>query len=85
MPAGLSPGYPSVPQADVFGSHSTVGAFPRSITELVNSDRWFTVTLKRTCRASERSALLLLLCFSMNDLNDRTEYVSKSACDTPAL
>lgn len=84
-PAGLRPGYPSMPQADVSWSHSTVGAFPRSITELVNSDRWFTVTLKRTCRASERSALLLLLCFSMNDLNDRAEYVSKSACDTPAL
>lgn len=74
-----------MPQADVSWSHSTVGAFPRSITELVNSDRWFTVTLKRTCRVSEGSALLLLLCVPMNDLNNRTEYVSKSACDTPAL
>lgn len=63
-----------------------MGALSQSITELVNSDRWLRVTLKRTCRVSERSALLLLLlCFSMNDLNDRTEYVSKSAHDTPAL
>lgn len=75
-----------MPQADVSWIHNTVGAFPSSITELVNSDRWLTVTLKRTCRVSERSALLLLLlCFSMNDLNDRTEYISKSARDTPAL
>lgn len=52
----------------------------------MNSDRWLTVTLEGTCRASERSALLLLLLsFSMNDLNDSTEYVSESARDTPAL
>lgn len=52
----------------------------------MNSDRWLTVTLKGTCRVSQRSALLLqLLCFSMNDLDDRTKYVSKSARDTPAL
>lgn len=86
-PAGPIPGFPSRPQAEVSRSHSTVGAFPRSTTELVNSDRWLTVTLEGTCRVSQRSALLLLLllCFSMNDLNDRAEYVSNSARDTPAL
>lgn len=65
-----------MPQADVSWSHSTVGATPRisgpsqSWCTVIDVYQWLAVTLK----VSERSALLLLLCFSMNDLN-KTENV----------